>query len=53
MSQEHKVVSSQVLHCDQWSDEGVDALLVVFDDGAVEVHCEGNCYPCQYGKLIS
>lgn len=52
MSEERKVVSTQIVHCNQWSDEGVDALLVVYDDGAVEVHCEGNCQPCRYGKQI-
>ncbi|MBA7547237.1 hypothetical protein ES705_39644 [subsurface metagenome] len=53
MSQEPKVVSTQLVHCSQWSDERVDALLVTFEDGTVEVHCEGNCEPCRYGKLVS
>ncbi len=53
MSEERKVVSTQVVHCKQWSDEGVDALLVTFEDGTVEVHCEGNCQPCCRGKLVT
>ncbi len=52
MSEERKVVSTQIVHCKQWSDEGVDALLVVYDDGTVEVHCEGSCSPCRYGKQV-
>ncbi|MBA7703672.1 hypothetical protein ES703_112464 [subsurface metagenome] len=53
MSEGHKVVSTQIVHCSQWSDEGVDALLVVFQDGTVEVHCEGNCKPCRFGELVT
>ncbi|GAJ18810.1 unnamed protein product, partial [marine sediment metagenome] len=45
--------STQVIHCKQWGDEGVDALLVTFEDGTVEVHCEGNCQPCCRGKLVA
>ncbi|GAH89890.1 unnamed protein product [marine sediment metagenome] len=54
MSEERKVVSTQVVHCNQWHDEGVDALLVVYDDGTVEVHCEGGCgAECRYGTQVS
>lgn len=53
MTEERKAISTQLVHCAQLSDEGVDALLVVYDDGAVEVHCEGNCEPCRYGKLVT
>jgi len=53
MSQEPKVVSTQTVHCNEWGDEGVDALLVVYDNGTVEVHCEGLCEPCRYGKQVN
>ena len=46
---ETKVVSAQIIHCLEWGDTGVDAVLVVFDNGEVQVHCEGNCHPCSYG----
>jgi hypothetical protein len=51
---ERKVVSTQVIHCHQYGDQGVDALLVTFDDGEVEVHCEGGCGAgCRYGTQVS
>ncbi len=53
MSEERKVVSTQTIHCVQWGDNGVDALLVTFEDGTVEVHCAGACVTCSYGKQVS
>jgi len=51
-SQERSVVSTQVVTCHQWGD-GVQALLVTFDDGYVEVHCEGTCGErCNYGTQV-
>lgn len=53
MSQDPKVVSTEVIHCNQWGDEGVQAIIIVFEDGTVEVRCEGHCTPCRYGNPVA
>jgi hypothetical protein len=56
MTQAHKVVSTrrklpaiQRIRCRNWGARGVDGVLVIYYDGSVEVHCEGNCHPCRHG----
>lgn len=49
-STQHKLISTQKVHCTNKSKEGVDAISVFYDDGAVEVRCEYRCEPCVYKK---
>lgn len=51
MSEERKVVSTEVITCHRLGDEGVEAVIIVFDDGTVKVRCEGCCRDCYYEDL--
>ncbi|MBA7703231.1 hypothetical protein ES703_112013 [subsurface metagenome] len=46
------VFATQKVHCNRSGDEGVDALLVIYEGGYVEVHCEGECSGCSYGEVV-
>lgn len=47
---ERKVVSTQVVHCHHQELEGVDAVVIVFDNGDTEVRCELQCDSCPYRR---
>jgi len=45
-----KVVSTQVVRCRECStdDRVHEAVLIVYEDGYVEVRCDGGCTRCRY-----
>ena len=44
---EYKVVSTEVVKCQTYNHE---AVIIVFENGYVEVRCEAPCEKCGYGK---
>ena len=54
MTDRGSTVSTQVIHCTDMRGRKVEALLVVFEDGTVEVHCDGKCTTeeCNYGMKV-
>jgi hypothetical protein len=54
MSDQAKVVSTQVIHCDRYKDQGLrcEALVVIFDNGKKQVSCVGGCSDCYYGERV-
>ena len=54
MNQDCKVISVKTIDCHQWDDEGVPAILLVYDNGTVHVRCPGGgfCNPCSYGVAV-
>ena len=48
----YKVVSVEVVKCRDSFDQEHDAVVIVYEDGSVEVRCPGGCYGCPYGKVV-
>jgi len=48
---ERKIFSTLVVNCGKTEDD-VDAIVVIFDNGDKEVTCPHSCDSCIYGKLI-
>jgi hypothetical protein len=47
-----KVVSTEVVTCYKCSEEGMQAVLLISEDGTIKVRCQENCYDCKYGECL-
>ena len=49
-----KVVAVETVKCNYREDEEHVAVVIVFEDGEVEVRCSGGCfYSCRYGRCVN
>ena len=47
-----KVVSTETVKCNYREDEEHVAVVIVFEDGEVQVRCSGRCAYCKYGRVV-